>query len=162
MYEVSKQLIKFVISGVIAVLTDFIVYYGLGALPFDIEYSIGLGFHLNDLYKALGFLFGTTVTYNLNKFWTWRKTDTDNSRLGKFAVLYAISFIINIGVNKYALQYMPDNEFMLMIKRFDETAKQLFALKIDKLAAFLIATIASTIVNFIGQKTWVFKSKEED
>lgn len=39
-------------------------------------------------------------------------------------------------------------------------AKQLFAVKIDKLFAVLTATMVGMMINFIGQKLWVFgKSK---
>lgn len=162
MYEVSKQLVKFIISGVVAVLTDFVVYYSLGALPVDTSAHLGIGLQVIDLWKALGFISGTVVTYNLNKFWTWRKTDKNNKRLRNFVILYVISFIINIGMNKYALNFIPNNEFILSVKRFDSQLEQLMAIKTDKLAAFLIATIASTVVNFVGQKIWVFKGSEAD
>jgi putative flippase GtrA len=39
-------------------------------------------------------------------------------------------------------------------------SKQLFAVKIDKLFAVLTATVVGMMINFIGQKLWVFgKSK---
>lgn len=143
-------------------MTDFVVYYGLGLIPADKTTSILGNFMLNDLYKAMGFITGTAVTYNLNKFWTWRQTDKSSKRLGKFIFLYAISFVINIAVNKYSLQFIPDNDFVLMMRKYDDGLKQLFAMKIDKLAAFFFATAASTIVNFVGQKLWVFKPNGTD
>jgi putative flippase GtrA len=41
-------------------------------------------------------------------------------------------------------------------------SKQLFAVKIDKLFAVLTATAVGMMVNFLGQKLWVFgKSKSQ-
>ncbi|MFY0644047.1 MAG: GtrA family protein [Bacteroidia bacterium] len=148
-YETSKQLTKFGLAGISAVCVDLFAYYLLSQF-LDVNIS-----------KALGFATGTLVTYNLNKYWTWRQTDKNNLRLAWFLVLYAISMIINVAVNSLALTYLPNSEILIQIKGLSSEAKQLFAMKTDKFVAFFIATAVSSIFNFIGQKYWIFKDRSE-
>lgn len=158
-YQTSKQLAKFFISGIIAVSSDLIVYYALSAIPqlFEVHLFGGISFNETDLYKGIGFVVGTFVTYNLNKHWTWRQSDKRQGQVKKFIILYALTFFFNVIVNKQALLLLPDNEFALTIKHHSGVIEQLLALKIDKILAFGIATFLSSLVSFSGQKFWVFK-----
>jgi putative flippase GtrA len=149
-YQTSKQLIKFGISGLTAASIDFFVYYSASSVMPTMAA------------KALGFLIGTYVTYNLNKHWTWRKKDQDRMRVAKFIGLYAISMVINVMVNEYSLSIIPNNEFLLMMRPEIGDTSELFALKLDKVFAFGIATVVSSIVNFLGQKFWVFNQNESE
>ncbi|MCB9245434.1 MAG: GtrA family protein [Flavobacteriales bacterium] len=159
LYQLSKEITKFLISGVIAVGTDFAVYYGLGVL-FNPEAQLGIGSVLwNDVFKSIGFIAGTTVTYNLNKYWTWRKTDRDQKRLLNFTILYVISFIVNVWVNNASIGWLPDNEMSLITTKANGDFVQWMAFKTDKFFAFLFSSIASAAVSFTGQKIWVFKNK---
>jgi len=162
LYQTTKEVTKFTISGVIAVLADFSIYYGLGVIFTGMEGDIVGTIHGNDLFKACGFLGGTFVTYNLNKFWTWRQSDKNNRRLRNFIVLYAIAFVVNISVNRGSIHFLPDNEMALITQKASGDIVQWFAFKTDKLFAFLLATVASASVSFTGQKLWVFKKGEED
>lgn len=159
-YQTSKQLTKFTISGLIAVAFDFGVYYGLSNLfGNSLQGEVAFGLIWNDIFKACGFLSGTVVTYNLNKFWTWRQSDKNQKRLYNFFILYAISFVLNILANKLALGQLHDNEVLLFYRQATGDMQEFFALKTDKLVAFVFATAISSIVNFVGQKIWVFNSK---
>lgn|GEM_PF-131670 len=161
-YETSKQLAKFFISGIIAVSCDLVVYYGLSAIPgvFNVELTSWLSFNETDIYKGIGFIVGTFVTYNLNKYWTWRQKDKRKGRVNKFIALYALTFFFNVAVNKQFLHMLPDNEFAITIKHHSGVIEQLGAMKIDKILAFGIATFLSSLVSFSGQKFWVFKNDE--
>lgn len=162
LYQTSKELTKFGISGVIAVFSDFATYYGLNVLfPEMAEQVVGGGMFWNDVFKALGFIVGTIVTYNLNKYWTWRQNDRNNKRLMNFIALYAISFVVNVLVNRYSIIWLPDNEIALISKKFDGSMVEWIAFKTDKFFAFLFSAVGSAMVSFIGQKIWVFKTKEE-
>jgi putative flippase GtrA len=158
-YQTSKQITKFTISGVIAVFFDFAVYYGLSNLIGNTYNDAFLGLQWNDVYKGVGFMAGTFVTYNLNKFWTWRTSDKNNKRLANFAVLYIVSFVINILINKWGMTTFQDNEIALLYTPHNGDAITLFPFKTDKLSAFVLATAVSSIVNFVGQKIWVFKDR---
>jgi putative flippase GtrA len=68
--------------------------------------------------------------------------------------------VINVMVNEYSLSIIPNNEFLLMMRPESNEMKELFALKLDKVFAFGIATAVSSVVNFLGQKFWVFGGRE--
>ena len=148
-YQTSKQITKFTLVGFSAVCVDLIAYYILSQF-LDVNIS-----------KALGFASGTFVTYNLNKYWTWRQTDRNNKRLALFLVLYAISLLINVGVNHLGIQFLPYSELVISTRDLAEKTNQLFAMKTAKFVAFFIATAVSSIFNFLGQKYWVFKDQED-
>ncbi|MBR9861434.1 GtrA family protein [bacterium] len=148
-YQTSKELTKFGLVGISAVCVDLFVYYLLSQ------------FISVDISKALSFLSGTFVTYNLNKYWTWRQTDKNTTRLIWFVVLYAGSMLINVGVNSLALDYLPNTEMFISTKTDAGELVSRLAMKMDKFIAFFIATAVSSVFNFIGQKYWVFRGKVE-
>lgn len=147
-YQASKQLTKFIISGLIAVGVDFIVYFALSQY-LDINLS-----------KGLSFCSGMLVTYNLNKYWTWRQTDKDNKRLLLFSALYLVAMVINIAANHYAFDMLPDSELITSVRNSYGTLNDILTVKIDKVLAFIIATGISATFTFIGQKYWLFKEKD--
>lgn len=120
--DVKKQLYRFFIAGVSAVITDFIIYYML-INHMDHSYS-----------KVISFFSGTIVSYLINKFWTFEEKNRSAKELLKFLVLYTLTLCINVAVNKIILEFT--NVVIL---------------------GFLFATGTSTVLNFIGQKWWVFK-----
>ncbi|MFT5722943.1 MAG: putative flippase GtrA [Bacteroidia bacterium] len=160
MYQTGKQITKFTISGIIAVLVDFAVYYGLSNLVGNADDVLAGGLHWNDFYKGFGFLTGTFVSYNLNKFWTWRTSDRNNKRLANFTILYLVSLVVNIIINKWGLHTFLNNEIALLYTNHEQVAVTLFPFKTDKLFAFVLATGVSSVITFIGQKLWVFKDKK--
>lgn len=85
--------------------------------------------------KGIAFLTGTFVAYTLNKYWTFEQKKFSTSQLFKFLLLYVFSLGVNILMNSLILD---EYEIVLL--------------------AFLVATGLSTIINFIGQKFWVFKN----
>ena len=122
-------------------LTDLLFYYiFLNILPENFLKIIS-----NEaLAKALSFVCGVFVTYNLNKRWTWRRKDKSKSRIVKFATLYGSSLLLNVMVNTLALYVLHEFSDVL-----DVPFKYFFA--------FGAATVASALFNFTGQKFWVFK-----
>ncbi len=149
---VIKQITKFLIIGVSAVLVDLIVYYALSDLLVS---NI-------DVSKAAGFLVGSVYTYYLNKKWTWRYTEKTNKGIvGRFAIIYAISFVCNILINKYSLENIPDF-FVSATITADKGPFNIFTVKGDKFLAFFFATVFSAVFNFLGQKYWVFAGGKSD
>jgi putative flippase GtrA len=149
---VIKQITKFFIIGVSAVLVDLVIYYFLSDLM-----------SLNtDFSKACGFLVGTVYTYYLNKRWTWRHTEKSNKGMVvTFGMVYAVSFVFNILINKYGLMWLPDKNVFLEIT-IDTEKHTLFAFKGGKFLAFFFATVTSAVINFLGQKFLVFKKVKLD
>jgi putative flippase GtrA len=150
--DIQKQIIKFVMIGLLATLVDLMAYWGfLQIIPiFQLDFDlIGEQFHPDnlDLSKSLSFIIGSLVTYNLNKFWTWKQKDRSNRRFVKFYTLYGASLIINVFANKLAL-------YFLLEKVMFETLPHKFVF------AFAFATGTSAVFNFTGQKLWVFSAKK--
>lgn len=158
---------KFGIVGALSFIVDSTVYYATGVfLPSYIA-------------KALGIIIATAVNYKLNSMWTWGINKTElqavknPSVLRNYLMLYAFSGLLNVLTNELMLSVLPDWILQLNVMfphyldaipgSLNGGAKQLFAVKIDKVAALLVATVVGMLVNFLGQKLWVFvKSKSED
>ncbi len=141
-----KQFGIFFIIGCSAVAIDFVVYnYTLEWLCPGCAISNNYkhyfqNFNSADAAKAVGFMCGSLYTYYMNKRFTWKQKNRNNRRLARFFVLYSVSFIMNILGNKWALTW-PD-ELVPFVKVKD--------------SAFLFATGVSVVINFLGQKMWVF------
>lgn len=84
--------------------------------------------------KAISFILGTIVAFVLNKYWTFQKYKRSFNEVLKFGVLYSATLGANVMTNKIVLE-LTHIVFL----------------------AFLVATGVSTVLNFIGQKFWVFK-----
>lgn len=162
MRVVIKQITKFIIIGVSAVLVDLVIYYFLSDI-----------LSLNtDISKAAGFLVGTVYTYYLNKRWTWRYTERSNKGMvAMFGLVYAVSFVFNIFINKYGLIMIPEFIVNLNVRMTHEPSAvvnttqgsyDIFAIKGNKFLAFFFATLASAVINFLGQKFLVFKHVKLD
>jgi len=152
--SLQKQLIKFFVIGVFASLVDLLFYYiMLQIIPqFEVDMNfVGTVFHPDnrDLSKTISFVLGSLVTYNLNKFWTWKQKDRSHKRFAKFYTLYAFSLMLNVFANKLALYILTENA------TFDWVPKKFFV-------AFVFATGTSAVFNFAGQKLWVFSNKNKN
>lgn len=145
--ENKKQLTKFVLIGGLAVLTDLACYYlFLNLIPSD---AFAPPLDNEAVSKCLSFLCGLSVTYWLNKRWTWRRKDRDNGRLMRFLLIYGISLLLNVGMNSGLLHVL-------------HTEPMFAALPFKYLIAFVGATGTCSAFNFIGQKFWIFKPSEEE
>ena len=94
------------------------------------------------LAKGISFILGTITSYLMNKHYTFKQNKKSITEVIKFISLYLFSMCTNIAVNKLILNILPSD--------------------ISKITAFLSATAVSTIINFLGLKFWVFKSKGEN
>ncbi|MDA8929880.1 GtrA family protein [Bacteroidia bacterium] len=146
-YHASKQLTKFIISGILAVGVDFTVYYVLSQ------------FLDPSLSKAISFCSGMVVTYNMNKFWTWKQPEKNNKRLLLFSTLYALALMVNVGTNNIILDALPNYTFSFSLNDEKLDIIKRLVVGIDKLGAFIIATVASVAITYVGQKYWLFKAK---
>lgn len=141
--ELNKQIIKFTIIGVIAVLVDLASYFTfLNIFP----EKMFLLLSNEAASKTLSFLCGLTVTYTMNKYWTWKEKGRSGKRFAKFIALYGCSMVINVSVNSFLLY---------ILHRFSV----LQVLPNKYLIAFAGATGLSAVMNFVGQKFWVFHTK---
>jgi len=100
-------------------------------------YNILLIFLTHSPAKVFSFISGSCIAFVINKYWTFKKEEKSLKEIVRFSILYIITLIVNTGVNKIFLTLIPGFVWF----------------------AFLVATGASTILNFIGQKWWVFIKK---
>lgn len=134
----NREFFRYLVSGLTAVATDLVTYAlllpALGPSPA----------------KTISFITATCVAYLLNKFWTFKQGKHSWSEIFKFAALYSTSLVANVAVNRT----------VLFIVQFHISR----LLSVEYQLAWLMATGTSTVLNYVGQKFWVFKktvSKQE-
>ncbi len=132
---IQRQIISFAVVGTAATLTDFIIYWFLHQ---HLAYSVA---------KSCSFVASSIFVYLCNKFFTFRQKNHAYQEILRFILLYGFTLLINVGSNSYVLY---------LARTFFDSIWQEHT-KLIVLLAFLIATGISTIINFLGQKLWVFK-----
>ena len=120
-----KEILRFLVGGGSAVLTDFITYHLLMRIGVSVDIS-----------KAVSYVLGAAVGFVINKLWTFESKEFKISEIIKYIILYACSAAINTFVNSLVLGWF--NIYIL---------------------AFLAATGTSTVINYIGQKFFVFRKR---
>lgn len=115
-------------------LLRFLVGGGSAVIIDYVTYKLLLYFGMDvSLAKAISFICGSIVGFIINKLWTFESKSFYKSEILRYVILYAITAYINADVNDLALNLFQN---------------QLFA--------FFCATCISTVLNFIGQKFFVF------
>jgi putative flippase GtrA len=121
-----EQFFRYFVSGIIATLTDFIIIYALTD-----------GFGLWYLYSGIiSFICALSVSYVLNRFWTFNNKDR---RFGRQLTIFLIVAIIGLLIN---------NGLMVIGVEI---------LGLWYIFAKAIATIIALIWNFLGQKYFTFR-----
>lgn len=129
-------------------------------------FDLGLYYFLTEFFaaptfvgKSISVASATFLNYYLNRSWTWGHDD--HSRFAKYLALYAISGLLNVASNEIFLKVLPKQLLNANITNLDTNmVRTLATIKLDKFIAVLGATVIGMVVNFIGQKLWVFKSSE--
>lgn len=89
--------------------------------------------------KIISYIAGAIVGFIINKLWTFESKQFKLSEVARYIILYAFSACANTVVNKCVLLLIPSTIF-----------------------AFLCATGVSTILNFLGQKFFVFRKQQHE
>jgi putative flippase GtrA len=90
----KKEVVKFIVTGCLAVTTDLISYY----LLID---------HISiDPAKAISFILGSIIAFILNKLWTFQSKTQLSIAAFQFSILYGLTFMANVSVNHIAIIYM--------------------------------------------------------
>jgi len=112
----------------------FLVGGGSAVIIDAVVYAI-LKAHIDiSIAKAISYVAGAIVGFVINKLWTFESKTFKVSEVYRYVLLYASSAVANTVVNKLVLILIPSVTF-----------------------AFLCATGTSTIINFLGQKFFVFR-----
>ena len=124
---ITGQLKKFLIIGVITVAIDYSAYGILVYFLFNLSFA-----------KTIGFVLGTFFSFIANRKITFGYHEHFWRGLAKFIFLYAISMTLNVFFNNLSLKLLGNISFKFQI-------------------SFIIATIISATINFLGMKFFVFK-----
>ncbi|MGH3821345.1 MAG: GtrA family protein [Pseudonocardiaceae bacterium] len=120
-------------------LTRFVVVGGVAFVvdlgSYQALLTIGLWVHLA---KAVAFIAGTSTAYLINRRWTFQGKG-GGAEYASIVALYGITFVVQVGMNAMMLALLPPfhGEFT---------------------CAFLVAQGLATVINFIVQRTVIFRS----
>ncbi|MGZ4532879.1 MAG: GtrA family protein [Mycobacteriaceae bacterium] len=89
------------------------------------------------LAKAISFVLGTTTAYLLNRRWTFQAAGGGKQFASVFG-LYALTFVVQLGVNALVLVFVQESFWGTTL-------------------AYVIAQGTATVINFIVQRTVIFK-----
>ena len=122
---VRAQAVRFVLVGAFTALADYGCYRLLLALDVPISPA-----------KAVGFVAGTTLSYLLNRAWTFGAAGREHA-VGRFVVLYAATLVVNVGVNAVAVVVLEGVPGRITV-------------------AWVIAQAVASLLNFLGMRHFVF------
>lgn len=123
---VVDQAVRFVVFGVLSAGVDFGVYQlflHVGTWP--------------SVAKAISFVCGTVTAYVLNRRWTFDSAG-GAAPATRFALLYATTFFVNVGVNELGLHTMTAYAWRVPV-------------------SWVIAQAVATVINFVMLRTVVFR-----
>lgn len=95
MSNTNQQLSRFLVTGLMAVGTDFI------------SYMILSNFLAIAVAKGSSFILGSSVAFFVNKRWTFEDNSDTRAALVHFSILYFCTFFANVGVNHITLAWLP-------------------------------------------------------
>lgn len=124
----QKQALRFLAVGAFTALVDFASYRLLLALELPITPA-----------KAIGFVLGTTLSYLLNRAWTF---GAGQHAVGRFLVLYAVTLVVNVAVNAGAVAALAGVPGRITI-------------------AWLVAQAVASALNFLGMRAYVFAADRD-
>jgi putative flippase GtrA len=128
------QLVRFALIGGFCALLDLGTYTGERALGMDYA-------PWDTVARAVSFIVGTTTAYFLNRKFTFSAGRREGAgQVGSFIVLYAVTFLVAVGVNALMLQVLP-------VRSWTPTL------------AWVISQGTATAINFVMLKWVVFRER---
>ena len=118
--------------------TRFVITGGLSAIvDFGLYVlMLQLGLHVN-VAKTLSFIAGTTTAYLINRRWTFR-AEPSRARFVAVMVLYALTYAVQVGINYLFYLQVEGRPWQVPV-------------------AFVIAQGTATVINFVVQRTVIFR-----
>ena len=123
----EREVMRFLIVGSTTVLVDLVCYFVLVNLDYDTHLS-----------KGISFSAGTVFAYFANSSYTFQGSKRSSLNFFIFCLLYLSTLVVNIVTNEIVLESMNRTNISFVF-------------------AFILATMLSAILNFIGMKYYVFQ-----
>ena len=133
---IDNTIPKFLLTGVVNTL--------VGAAVMFLLYNLaGCSYWLS---SAANYLVGGTVSFFLNKYFTFRNTERSWTQVLRFALTVAVCWLIAYGVAK-----------PLMLRLLNGVGE-----KIQTNAAMVVGMGLYTVLNYLGQRFFAFRTKEPE
>ncbi len=131
----DASLWKFLLVGVVNTLFGsaiMFVFYNIFGIPYWIS-------------TASNYVFGSILSYFLNKYFTFKSKNTTVSGVVKFIVNVSICYLIAYGGAKQLVLFIFDS----------------YSTKLKDNIAMLVGMVAFTFLNYCGQRFFVFRKNNE-
>ena len=137
--QLKHEVSHFFVIGLLATSVDFALYFWW---HYYVTFSIA---------KTCSFTCGSLIVYFLNKFFTFKQPHRSHAEMIRFMILYASTMLANVWSNSLCLW---------LTKLWLPLIWHTWSTEVI-IIAFICATGVSTVINFLGQKFWVFRHKRK-
>jgi putative flippase GtrA len=132
--SLTTQAWRFLVTGGLSAVVDF----GLYVLFLWLFENMGMAEEVRvNVAKTLSFIAGTTTAYLINRRWTFQAPPS-TARFIAVCALYATTYLVQVGINYAFYMQWQDKPWRVPV-------------------AFVIAQGTATIINFIVQRTVIFR-----
>ena len=166
--KISKEIIRFLITGCICAFLDFLVCYLINAL---LKNVINVEPLLVAIYTLCGFIVGVSANYLLSNLWVFKNVeDKSKQKTPKFIILFvllsAVGWLISF-LTMYLCTIIFNNWLSIDINGFELTS--IFNIKTwASLAfwlfvlAFFLKTFFGMVWNYLSRKFILYKAPKEE